>query len=106
MQKSLSWEAYSNDGRNRTIEIIRNTISYNDGCIINFNMFSDLAMTLSIEIEEIKIPQLHKALSFVIKLTELEEINFVSTKEWTIFINLSFSNGTGYLKQEIPEVPG
>ena len=55
MQKKLSWQIFSNDDRNKVIEVIKNTISNSGGCIMNFNMFSDLALTLSIEIEENKI---------------------------------------------------
>ena len=82
MQKKLSWQAFSNDERNEVIETVKNTISLCDGCILNFNMFSDLALNLSIEIEENKIQELHRALSLVVNLSELNphDINFESKK--------------------------
>ena len=105
MQKKLNWNAFSNDDRNKVIEAVKNTISNSDGCIMNFNMFSDLALTLSIEIEENKIQTLHRALSLVLNISELElhEINLESKKEWLIFMNISFGRGKGELKQVIPE---
>ena len=108
MQKKLSWKAFSNNERNAVIEAIKHAISICDGCIINFNMFSDLALNLSIEIEENKIQELHCALSLVVNVSELDlhDINLESKKEWLIFINTSFSRGKGELKQKIPEVPG
>ena len=108
MQKKLSWQAFSNDQRNEVIEAVKNAISLSDGCIMNFNMFSDLALNLSIEIEENKIQELHRTLSLVINLSELDlhDINLESKKEWLIFLNTSFSRGKGELKQVIPEVPG
>ena len=108
MQKKLNWEAFSNNERNKVIEELKNTVSSSDGYIINFNMFSDLALTLSIEIEENKIQILHKALSSVLNVSELNphELNLESKKEWLIFISISFSRGKGELKQEIPDVPG
>lgn len=108
MQKKLSWQAFSKNDRNKVIEDVKTTISDGDGCIINFNMFSDLALSLSIEIEENKIHILHKALSLFVNISELEthDLNLESTKEWMIFLNISFSRGKGELKQEIPEVPG
>ena len=108
MQKNLNWQAYSNDDRNNVIEAIRNTISNSDGCILNFNMFSDFALTLSIEIEENKVQTLHSALSHAVHISELElhEINLASKKEWLIFMNISFGRGKGELKQEIPQALG
>lgn len=108
MQKTLSWQIFSNDDRNKVIESVKNTISDNDGFIINFNMFSDLALALSIEIEGNKIPALHEALSRVVRISklELQELNLELNKEWIIFINISFGKGKGELKQEIPDVPG
>lgn len=108
MQKKLNWQLFSNRERIKVIEEIKNTISNNNGCIINFNMFSDLALTLSIEIEEGNIPTLYKSLSEIINITELEagNINLKSKKEWLIFMNISFSKGKGELKQEIPDTPG
>ena len=108
MQKKLSWQAFSNDDRNKVIEAVKNTSSNKDGCIMNFNMFSDLALTLSIEIEENKIQTLHKALSLIVNISEFElhDLNLESKKEWLIFMNISFTKGKGELKHEIPEVPG
>jgi hypothetical protein len=105
MQKKLSWQVFSNDDRNEVIEAVKNTISNSDGCIMNFNMFSDLALTLSVEIEENKIQTLHRALSRVVNVSKLEvhNINLESKKEWLIFMNISFGKGKGELKQEIPE---
>lgn len=108
MQRSLSWQAFSNGDRNRIIEEIKNAISATDGYILNFNMFSDLALTLCIEIEENKIESLHKLFSSILNVSELkfQEINQESKKEWLIFVNTSFAQGKGELKQEIPDVPG
>ena len=108
MKKKLSWQVFSNDDRNKAIEAVKNAISHSDGCIMNFNMFSDLALTLSIEIEENKIQTLYKALSLVVNISELElhDMNLESKKEWLIFMNISFGRGKGELKQEIPEAPG
>jgi len=108
MQNKLSWEAFSNDERNKVIEELKNTISSSAGYIISFNMFSDLALALSIEIEENKIKTLHTALSLILKISDLDlyKVNMESKKEWLINMNISFSRGKGKLKQEIPEVPG
>lgn len=101
MKSKLSWAAYSNSDRNKIIESVKTTISKNDGYIINFNMFSDLAMSISIEIEENKIQTLHKDLSLIVGISEIESDNFNlnSKKEWLIFMNISFGKGKGGLKK-------
>lgn len=106
--KKLNWQAVSNSDRNQVIEEVKNVISYSAGCIMNFNMYSDLAMSLSIEIEEDGIADLHQALSNVVSLSELDlaVINPNSRKEWMILMNLSFASGTGEVTYDIPEVPG
>lgn len=108
MQKRLNWQAYSNGNRNKTIEEVKEAISRSNGCIMNFTLFSDLALSLSVEIEENKIEALHKSLSSVLQVSDLNtnEINAKSGKEMFVFINISFGSGKGELTSEIPAVPG
>ena len=108
VKNKLNWQASSMKDRNEIIEEIKDTISNNEGYIINFKMFSDLALSLSIEIEENKIPDLYKGLNAIINLFEPEpaNLNHNSKLDWWIFINVSFGKGKGKLKVEIPNVPG
>ena len=108
MRKKLNWAAYCSENRLIAIENIKDTINTNDGFIINFAMFSDLALNLSIEIEEHKIKALHDALNDLLNISELDDkvLNHNSKKEWLIFLNVSFANGKGNYKIEIPEIPG
>lgn len=108
MQKKLNWQGYSNQERNKAIEEIKNAISSNDGYIVNFNMFSDLAMSLSVGIDENCILDLHLALQGLLTISDIDRglINQHSKKEWLIFMNISFSKGKGDLKIDVPEVPG
>ncbi len=108
MLQKLNWEAHSNDDRNKTIEAVKDCLSSNDACILNFNMFSDLALSLSLEVEENKILALHLSLSKLVNLSDMEivQINPNSKKEWLIFLNIAFGKGTRELKNKIPSVPG
>ena len=108
VKNKLNWQAYSNKERIKIIESIKETISKSDGYIINFTLFSDLALSLNIEIEENKISDLHSELSKFIKISESlpDNLNLNSSKEWWILMNISFSKGKGDLKVEIPNVPG
>ncbi len=108
MKKKLNWTAYSNETRIEIIEKIKEAISTNDGYIIYFNMFSDLALTLSIEIPEDRIIEMHNAMKNILKISDIESRNDIqkSKKEWLVLMNISFSKGKGDFKTEIPAVPG
>ena len=108
MLKKLNWQAYTGEERNKVIEDVKQTILNNDGCIVNFNMFSDLEISLSIEIEENRIVDLHRSFSEILKISDcdLTKINLDSKKEWLIFMSISFSVGKGKLSIEKPAIPG
>jgi hypothetical protein len=104
----LNWQAYTSQERNQAIDAVKNVINQCDAYIINHNLFSDLAMSLTIEIEENTILDFYKALECIVKIDEAHpiDLNPSAKKEWWIFLNLSFSKGKGKLKVEIPNVPG
>ena len=108
VKNKLNWQAFSSDERNKVIELLKSTISRNGGYIIHFNIFSDLALSLNVEIEESNISKLYKELSKIIKISEPEPeiINTKSESEWWILMNISLSKGNGKLKVKIPNVPG
>lgn len=108
MKNRLNWDIYSNQERNKAIEEIKEKISSNNGYILNSNFFSDLALSVIIEIEEKKIEKLHRDLGLNMRISELELENFIqdSENEWWLFLNINFVKGTGKLKINIPDVPG
>ena len=108
MQPKLNWQAFSGDDRNKIIAVIKDRILRNDAYIINFNLFSDYALSLSIEVTENKILPLYKALASITTMSEFdaESLNKDSKKEWLVFLNVSFTNAQGKLKSIVPEVPG
>lgn len=109
MKKSLSWEGYSNGNRIEIIDEVKAAIQNSDGAIMNFNMFSDLALTLSIEIPANRVNDLHQSLSKILSISiknDEEVKNEISIKEIMIYFNVSFTKGTGNMINEIPDVPG
>ena len=108
VKNKINWQAFSSSNRHETIELLKDTISKNDGYIINFNMFSDLALSLTVEIEENKISNLHRELASILQISESkpEHLNINSKSDWWILMNVSFGKGQGNLKIEIPNVPG
>ena len=71
-------------------------------------MFSDLAISLTVEIEENQISNLHRELARILQVSESEpeNLNINSNSDWWILLNISFSKGQGNLKVETPNVPG
>ncbi len=108
MQKKLFWEAVSNEERNHVINQIKDIISTNNAYIINFTMFSDLALGLSIGVEENNIYELHRSLCEILTVSDLifENRHKNGEEEWLISMNVSFGKGEGALKVVVPEVPG
>ena len=104
----LNWQIFSNQNRNKSIEDLKRIINKHDGYIINFNIFSDIAISLMIEIEEYNILQLYEEIEEILTFSETKpkNINTNSTKTWWILMNLSFIQGTGDIKIDIPNVPG
>ena len=108
IRNKLNWQAISSKERYAALEELKTTISQSGGYITNFKMFSDLALSLTIEIEEGRIPRLYTNLCKTLRIEEQldEDININSVKEWWILMHVSFSKGTGNLRIAVPAVPG
>ncbi len=101
----IFWIGYSNYERAQSIIDLERIIN-NHGYLTDFKLFSDLSISITIEIEEQKIDKLYTELKNKITLDKFDNLNSNSTNERTIFLNITFSNGTGDLKIEVPAVPG
>ena len=108
MLKKEFWEGYTNIDRMEAINMIEQIISSNSGCIINFNRFSDLALSLMLEVEPHKVKALYEALNNFMLVTGLPENyeNENTAKDITIFLNITFGKSKGDLIIEVPQVPG
>lgn len=108
MVKKLYWKAHSGKDRNEIIDFVKTSISNHEAYILNFDTFSDLALSLQVGIEENSIKSLHEALSKSLNISKLETIEFSpgSKKEWILLVNVSFTKGTGKTTKTIPDVPG
>ena len=106
--KKLNWSVYSKEPRLSVVDKLKEAISSNGGSITHFHMFSDLALSLRIEIECNQIANLHRSLSRVVSVSELESgvVYPDSKQEWVLLLNVSFSDGKGELRKNIPAVPG
>ena len=108
MIRNLNWQVFTEQERNKAIEELKGKISSHDGYIINSTFFSDLALSLTIEIEEKDILKLYASLADSMKISEsgFDNINASADKEWWIYLNVTFRQGKGDLKIDVPSVPG
>jgi hypothetical protein len=108
MKGKLNWQACAAGDRNAVINDVKDILLNSGGYLVNFQPFSDLALSLMIEIEEKDIPKLFQTLKSRLRLDDvhLDHLNPASDNEWLIFLHISFPAGRGDLETVVPEVPG
>lgn len=75
------------------------------GFLLDFKIFSDISISMIIEIEEGKVGDLYTALNEFVSLQDFEAPG-PSLRECLVFLNVTFTRGAGNLRMEVPEVPG
>ncbi|MBP6810370.1 MAG: hypothetical protein KA138_02545 [Saprospiraceae bacterium] len=102
---NIFWTGYSNDERHSSMSTIKSIVAkYGD--IVDFKLFSDISLSMVIEIEESNIDKLYNELADTIAIDTFEYLNSMSRKERTVYLNVTFTKGTGNLIVEVPAVPG
>ncbi len=102
--KTIRWEGICKKNRIQAISDITLLIN-RYGSILSFRKFSDLALSMIVEVEPGKIIPLHQELG---RITDLEGTLPGDSEEpgqVTIFLNITFSKGTGDLEIEVPDIP-
>ncbi len=103
--KRYYWEGYSGlnqyDFVNRALPLINGF-----GDILSINRFSDLALGLLIEIDTSRINELYRALSAHLPISGYEGVDTGSDAGAYLSLSITFIEGTGDAKIEVPAVPG
>ena len=102
--KRYYWNGISKDERIKSISEIT-TIIDRFAAIKNFQRFSDISLSLVIEIEEFKINDLYTCLEKIMYIEGFDHTLSDSTAECIILFNITFTKGTGDLKFEMPSIP-
>ncbi len=103
--ENIFWTGFSDDERHCAIDKIQSVVSkYGD--VADVHRFSDISLSMTIEIEEFKIDELYDELTKIIGVQKPKYLNSISKKERTIYLNITFSKGTGNHRIEVPSVPG
>ena len=103
--ENVFWTGFSESDWLSVIDKIRRVVSVY-GSIVDVRLFSDISLNMTIEIEELKIDKLYEDLTHVITLQKPAYLNSISKRERTIYLNITFTKGTGNLRIEVPSVPG
>jgi hypothetical protein len=103
--QSIFWTGYCHHDRVAAIGEIEQIVS-KYGFITDFKQFSDLSISIRMEVTETHIDSLMANLSHYIAIDEAEFASSTSSAERVVFLNITFTGGTGHLKHEIPSVPG
>lgn len=103
--ENIFWTGFSAGDRHTAIDEIKRAVS-GFGYIVDFHIYSDISLSMTIEIEEKNIDNLYDALTHIIDLHNFDYLNSRSNKERTVYLNIAFSKGTGNLRIEVPSVPG
>ncbi len=80
---------YCRNERHKAINEIQNVVS-KLGDIIDFKFFSDISLSMVIEIKECKIDELYKDLQNKLGMNNFECLNSTSQKERTVYLNITF----------------
>ncbi len=103
--ENIFWKGFSDDERHSTINKIQSVVS-KYGYVIDAHFFSDISLSMTIEIEEFKIDKLYDEFTKILRFQMAEKLNSISKNERTVYLNITFAKGTGNLKIEVPSVPG
>ncbi len=103
--QNIFWQGYSNEDRCHAIPKIQSIIS-KFGDIVDITIFSDISLSMKIDIEEFKIQVLYDELKTLMGMNAFECLTSNSKKERVVFLNTTFNKGTGNLTIITPAFPG
>lgn len=108
MHRSYRWQGIATRPRVVLINDLKNFIATAGGAIVNNQQFSDLNLGLTIEIPEYRLSNLYQNLGKALQMEEFDvtEVNHRGNNEVVLFLSITFAEGTGDLRNEIPSVPG
>lgn len=108
MIKKINLQAFTSKERNKALELLKSIISRHDGHIINFQFFSDIAISFTIEILGSGIIGLYEELKQEMSVNEfvMGDPSTNLSKDCWVLLHVSFVKGTGDKRFEIPVVPG
>jgi hypothetical protein len=102
--KRFYWNGISNNERVKAMSEITRLVDKR-AAILNFQRFSDISLSLVLEIEACKIPDLYADLEKIMVMDGFNHHFTDSTTECIILLNITFSKSSGDLIIEVPDIP-
>lgn len=99
------WEAISQFTESETIVTLENAVKP-FGYILDFKRFSDLALSVDIEVKPACMLPLWEAMSATFRMSGRGESELPNDSEMKLFLHISFAKGSGLKRFEVPAVPG
>ena len=103
--KRLYWTGYCALPRNEAISRLEIDVNRH-GYIVDFKPFSDVSMSLFLEVPENEAEALYRDLSDWMQLDDCDFSECTSQRDIVVLFNLSFAKSTGDLRHVVPDVPG
>ncbi len=103
--KKQYWTGICAAGRTAAIGQITSAIDRH-GAILNSTLLSDIALNLVVEVDPGKIAMLHHALGAIMRLDGASLPLDDNASACLLLLSITFTDGTGNLNIEIPDVPG
>lgn len=103
--RSIFWTGYTSGDRHQVITWTKETVA-GFGDIVDFKLFSDISIVITIEIQERNIDTLYNELKGHMLLDVFGPLSSNSDKERVIYLHITFARATGNLKVDVPSVPG
>lgn len=97
------WTAISNEERIQAISDITRIVN-RYAIVLNFQRFSDIAMSFLLEVEEWRLKEMRNDLKAILTL-DTGVTQFIESKaDCIVFLNITFAKGTGDLQIENPNI--
>ena len=74
--------------------------------ILHSQRYSDLAISFTLEVEEEEVQQFYEALATLLSLKPFVPSRPGKKPDCRVLLSITFTQGSGSLKSEIPSVPG
>ncbi|GAB5556902.1 MAG: hypothetical protein SchgKO_11150 [Schleiferiaceae bacterium] len=101
--KNIFWTAYCRESRFVAVHKVEDIVG-EFGFITDFKQFSDVSISIKIEIEENRIQEMYHALNGYIEMNPPGEEYSDSPRERNLYINITFTQSEGNVRRDVPQV--
>ena len=95
------WTGYCNKNRFQALPEIEKIIG-SFGYILDFKEFSDISISMIVEVEQQKIAAFYESLQTYLKLNHVDFPTTASTDDCVVLLHISFTSGSGTVRKEVP----